>query len=92
VLLGILGGLTNRKIGDNLGPSESSVKNIIQQLFGKAGVRTRSQLVRLALEDQTSAAQDFIEWRPNEVLNDCAEVSRTPASNRSQSSRGQAII
>jgi two-component system nitrate/nitrite response regulator NarL len=30
--------------------SESSVKNTFQQLFGKIGVRTRSQLVRVALE------------------------------------------
>jgi len=50
VLLGILGGLTNRKIGDNLGLSESSVKSAVQQLFLRSGVRTRSQLVRMALE------------------------------------------
>jgi DNA-binding NarL/FixJ family response regulator len=50
VLLGILGGLTNKKIGVNMGLSESSVKNIVQRLFGKAGVKTRSQLVRAALE------------------------------------------
>jgi two-component system nitrate/nitrite response regulator NarL len=30
--------------------SESTVKNTFQQLFGKLGVRTRSQLVRVALE------------------------------------------
>jgi two-component system nitrate/nitrite response regulator NarL len=30
--------------------SESAVKNTLQQLFGKTGVRTRSQLVRIALE------------------------------------------
>jgi DNA-binding NarL/FixJ family response regulator len=50
VLLGILGGLTNKKIGDNLGLSESSVKACVQQLFHKMSVRTRSQLVRAALE------------------------------------------
>jgi len=50
VLLGILGGLSNRKIGENIGMSEGSVKNIIQQLFTRTGVRTRSQLVRVALE------------------------------------------
>lgn len=50
VLLGILGGLTNRKIGDQIGVSEGSVKAVVQQLFYKAGVRTRSQLVRVALE------------------------------------------
>lgn len=50
VLLGILGGLTNRKIGENLGLSESSVKTAVQQLFYRTGVRTRGQLVRVAME------------------------------------------
>jgi DNA-binding NarL/FixJ family response regulator len=49
VLLGILEGRTNREIGDNIGISESSVKNTVQRLFGKTGVKTRSQLVRVAL-------------------------------------------
>lgn len=59
VLLGILGGLTNRKIGDNLGISEGSVKAVVQQLFGKAGVRTRSQLVRVALEGSLGMAREL---------------------------------
>jgi DNA-binding NarL/FixJ family response regulator len=50
VLAGIVDGLSNRKIGDRLGVSESSVKATLQQLFTKSGVRTRSQLVRVALE------------------------------------------
>jgi two-component system nitrate/nitrite response regulator NarL len=50
VLRGILGGLTNRKIGENLGLSESSVKTAVQQLFYRTGVRTRGQLVRVAME------------------------------------------
>lgn len=50
VLLGILGGLKNRKIAEGMGISESAVKNILQALFSRTGVRTRSQLVRLALE------------------------------------------
>ncbi len=50
VLLGILDGLSNKKIGGNIGLAESSVKAILQRLFVKAGVRTRSQLVRVALE------------------------------------------
>jgi DNA-binding NarL/FixJ family response regulator len=49
VLFGILGGLTNKRIGDSVGLSESSVKGVVQQLFSKAGVRRRSQLVRVAL-------------------------------------------
>ncbi|HUA59893.1 MAG TPA: response regulator transcription factor [Verrucomicrobiae bacterium] len=50
VLLGILEGLTNKKIGIGMGLSEASVKNIVQRLFGKAGVKTRAQLVRAALD------------------------------------------
>lgn len=49
VLLGILGGLSNRRIGEDLKLSESSVKAVVQQLFEKTGVRTRSQLVRIAI-------------------------------------------
>jgi DNA-binding NarL/FixJ family response regulator len=50
VLLGIVDGLSNRKIGAQIGVSESTIKAILQSLFSKAGVRTRSQLVRIALE------------------------------------------
>jgi two-component system nitrate/nitrite response regulator NarL len=50
VLSFILEGLTNKQIADRLDVSESSVKATLQQLFDKAGVRTRSQLVRVALE------------------------------------------
>ncbi len=50
VLRGVFEGLSNKEIGARLGISESSVKAAIQQLFEKAGVRTRSQLVRIALE------------------------------------------
>jgi two-component system, NarL family, nitrate/nitrite response regulator NarL len=50
VLKGVFGGLTNKEIGSRLAISESSVKAVLQQLFDKTGVRTRSQLVRFALE------------------------------------------
>jgi two-component system, NarL family, nitrate/nitrite response regulator NarL len=50
VLRGILDGLANKEIAWNLKISESSVKAVIQELFHKAGVRTRSQLVRIAIE------------------------------------------
>jgi two-component system, NarL family, nitrate/nitrite response regulator NarL len=59
VLLGILGGLTNRKIGDGMGLSESNVKSVVQHLFVRAGVRTRSQLVRMAMEGSLGAASDL---------------------------------
>jgi len=60
VLLGILGGLTNKKIGINLGLSESSIKNLVQRLFTKAGVKTRSQLVRVALEGSLETARKVV--------------------------------
>jgi two-component system, NarL family, nitrate/nitrite response regulator NarL len=54
VLRGVLDGLTNKEIALNLKMSESSVKAVIQELFQKAGVRTRSQLVRIAIEKHSS--------------------------------------
>jgi len=50
VLLRILDGFSNKDIAAQLEISESSVKATIQELFNKAGVRTRSQLVRTAIE------------------------------------------
>jgi two-component system, NarL family, nitrate/nitrite response regulator NarL len=50
VILGILDGLTSKKIGAKMRLSESSIKAILHRLFAKAGVRTRSQLARCALE------------------------------------------
>lgn len=50
VLRGILDGLTNKEIAVRLRASESSIKAVIQELFHKAGARTRSQLERIALE------------------------------------------
>ena len=43
-------GFTNRQIGTQLRISESASKSSLRQLFEKLGVRTRSQLVRVALE------------------------------------------
>jgi DNA-binding NarL/FixJ family response regulator len=50
VLRGVFEGLANKEIAARLGLSESSVKAAVQQLFEKTGVRSRSQLVRIALE------------------------------------------
>jgi DNA-binding NarL/FixJ family response regulator len=54
VLRGILDGLANKEIAWRLKSSESAVKAVIQELFHKAGVRTRSQLVRIAIEKHSS--------------------------------------
>ena len=50
VLRGIFEGLTNKEIGAQLGVTDGAIKATLQQLFQKTGVRTRSQLVRIALE------------------------------------------
>jgi len=50
VLRGILDGFTNKEIATHLSASETSIKAVIQEMFRKTGVRTRSQLVRVALE------------------------------------------
>lgn len=57
VLKGVFEGLTNKEIAAGLDISESSVKAVIQQLFDKTGVRTRGQLVRIALERRE------LDWR-----------------------------
>ena len=55
VLRLLVQGLANKEIAARMEISESAVKNAIQQLFGKTGVRTRSQLVRVALEQYRSS-------------------------------------
>jgi len=54
VLRLLVQGLANKEIAAKLEISESAVKNTLQQLFSKTGVRTRSQLVRVALEHYRS--------------------------------------
>ena len=50
VLRAVFEGFANKQIAAKLQVSETSVKGILQQLFQKTGVRTRTQLVRIALE------------------------------------------
>jgi DNA-binding NarL/FixJ family response regulator len=57
VLQGVFEGLTNKEIAAQLEVSEGSIKAVMQQLFDKTGVRTRSQLVRIALEKR---AEDWL--------------------------------
>jgi len=54
VLKAVFEGLTNKEIAANLQISESYVKAVLQQLFDKTGVRTRSQLVRIAIEQHAA--------------------------------------
>lgn len=46
----LLEGFANKEIGTRLDISESSVKALLRGLFDKLGVRTRSQLVKIALD------------------------------------------
>jgi two-component system nitrate/nitrite response regulator NarL len=50
VLRFVLEGLSNKEIAWRMQISESYVKSILQSLFQKTGVRTRGQLVRVAVE------------------------------------------
>ena len=50
VLRLLVQGLANKEIAARMDISESTVKNTLQQLFAKTNVRTRAQLVRVALE------------------------------------------
>jgi DNA-binding NarL/FixJ family response regulator len=50
VLRGILDGLSNKEIATRMQASESAIKATIQEIFAKAGVKTRSQMVRIAIE------------------------------------------
>jgi len=50
VLRFLVQGLANKEIAARMEVSESTVKNTLQQLFAKTNVRTRAQLVRVALE------------------------------------------
>jgi two-component system nitrate/nitrite response regulator NarL len=50
ILKALFEGLANKEIAAKLNISETSVKWALQQLFDKTGVRSRSQLVRFALE------------------------------------------
>jgi two-component system, NarL family, nitrate/nitrite response regulator NarL len=63
VLRWILDGLANKEIAWKLKASESSIKAVIQELFHKAGVRTRSQLVRIAIEKHS------VDWLKPEAAN-----------------------
>ena len=46
----VVQGLANKEIATRMEISESAVKNTLQQLFAKTQVRTRGQLVRVAME------------------------------------------
>jgi len=50
VLSFVFEGLSNKEIADRMEISEGAVKSCLQHLFTKTGVRSRSQLVRVALE------------------------------------------
>jgi DNA-binding NarL/FixJ family response regulator len=59
VLKGVFEGLTNKEIAAHLEISVSYVKAVLQQLFDKTGVRSRAQLVRIALEKHIEYGLDL---------------------------------
>jgi len=50
VFRGVFDGLSNKQIATDIGVSEGAVKATLQHLFRKSHVRTRVQLVRVAIE------------------------------------------
>jgi two-component system, NarL family, nitrate/nitrite response regulator NarL len=60
VLRSVLEGLTNKEIAHQIGVSLSSVKATLQHLFEKTGVRTRSQLVRIAIERSLEGKTEYV--------------------------------
>ncbi len=50
MLRGVFDGCSNKEIAADLSISENTVKTFLQQLFDKTGARTRSRLVRTAIE------------------------------------------
>ena len=57
VLRCVFEGLTNKEIAHKIAASQSSVKATLQRLFEKTGVRTRAQLVRIAIERSLETAR-----------------------------------
>jgi len=57
VLRCVFEGLTNKEMAYQLGVSQSSVKATLQHLFDKMNVRTRGQLVRIAIERSVEDAR-----------------------------------
>lgn len=51
ILRHVANGLTNRQVADRLAVTESAVKASLHKMLHKTGLRSRSQLVRLALEE-----------------------------------------
>jgi len=61
ILRAVFSGKTNKEIAHSLQVSEPLVKAVLQQLFAKTGVRTRSQLVRTAIERHWKDLEDETE-------------------------------
>ena len=58
VLASLLEGLSNIRIAERLGITEGAVKAALHRVFEKAHVRTRGQLVRLAVEGSMAKAKN----------------------------------
>jgi DNA-binding NarL/FixJ family response regulator len=90
VLQGVLGGLTNRKIAAGMGLSDSSIKNIVQGLFHKTGVRTRGQLVRLAFEGSLGNMREFAN-RQGKIDRDETPPDRVESHGATLAARRQSL-
>ena len=69
VLRHVFEGRTNKEMAYDLGVSLSSIKETLQNLFDKMGVRTHGQLFRIAIERslETASAEREFEVMPRIV-------------------------
>ena len=58
ILRHLVQGLANKEIAARVEISESTVKQAMHRSFAKTGVRTRTQLVKVALEDYRDLLSD----------------------------------
>ena len=49
---GVVRGLSNHEIADELHLSEQTIKNVLSHIYARAGVRTRVQLAAYALRNR----------------------------------------
>jgi DNA-binding NarL/FixJ family response regulator len=78
VMKRVVDGLSNKQIAAELFASESTVKNVLQALFEKHAVRTRSQLVRVAIDEEYARLQVSSDRGNGQSSGNYSEISVFP--------------
>jgi two-component system nitrate/nitrite response regulator NarL len=87
VLRYVCEGLSNKEIAQRLEGSENTVKGLLQQLFAKAGVRSRAQLVRVAIECYWDQVEPRLPSPSGPSLDGTHGAGHTPGQHRDRSDR-----